>query len=71
MIRPLDEPHGPFLAHLYHADVRHLTSFPTRSADLLDLSYSRCTLGHTVMEWSPLRGTSSLFFSFFFISPAF
>lgn len=33
--------HGASLAHLYHADVRHLTSFPTRSADLLDLSCSR------------------------------
>lgn len=70
---PLDRTNftgGAFLAHLYHADVRHLTSFPTRSADLLDLSRSHCALGHTVMEWSPLRGASTPFFSFFSYIPS-
>lgn len=56
---------GEFLAHFYHADIRHLTSFPMRSADLFDLSCSRCTLEHAVMEWSPLR-MHLLFFSLFF-----
>lgn len=53
-------------AHLYHADVRHLTSFPTRSADLLDLSCSRCALGTHCYGMESIKGVHLLYFFLIF-----